>query len=200
MENDYYDKYVKELNKRYEKDPVGAVKLLSNSIKRLKKKDSFAAKLGIDEKYLEIIITIIIGALIILIGLICQSNIGTYILGMIFFIAGTFVSLYVPHYGIAFFFVHGLIGFYFMNKDIFDLLNNNSITNNPSPSLVSYVTIIVFSMILSVLLMIGNSFLTKIRNVKYIKVTIMIIMFLGLLLLRLLPYKLGISDLFSLFN
>ena len=46
MEQNYYDKYVEELNKMYNKDPNKAVKYLSSSVNRVTNDKTLMEKLG----------------------------------------------------------------------------------------------------------------------------------------------------------
>ena len=200
MTEDYLSKYIEALNKKYEKDPVTAVNYLSSSINRLKHKTNLMEKLGLDYEKLDIILTIILAIMILPVGLICCDNLGMYLGGMIFFMAGLMVGVFVPGFGVIFLFSHGGTGFGLLNSNVIKAIMSSPILSEPNSMMSPYFSIMILTLGSAVLLTLVHAFVKRVRKVKFIKTTIMLLYLLGMLLLRLAPYKLGVMELFPFIN
>ena len=192
---DYFGQYLEALQKLYEYDPVEAVEYAGNSLDRLRHR-KMRQKIKLDDKQIDVLLMCVFGLLIALSGLLYLGE-GTFFAGLIFFMAGILIGINVPGFGIIFLFAHGAIGFAFMSADVYELVKNHPFLTDPSPALKVYISMIVLSIGLAVLLSILQGFIKKIREIKHIKPFIMFLYFLGVLLIRLLPYKLGIAKLFD---
>lgn len=192
MEEDYFNTYVNELNKLYEVDPQKAVDYLSESVDRVSNKETFSQKLGLDEKKLDKICMIILAISLIPIGFINPID-PVYFGGLIFFIAGLMIGLFVPFFGIIFLCSHGGTGLYLMNMSIIEAIQNSPIMGDLSSDTRSYMYGIVGIFIAAILGTLLHNLIPKVREVKYIKTIIMILYVIGILLIKLLPHKLGID-------
>ena len=196
MNDEYYSKYIDELHKRYETDPVSAVNLLSDSINRLKPR-----KIVLNEKQINIILMVLITALTVFSTFICAESLSMQIFGSIFFFAGLFIGLYIPGFGLIFLLSHGLTGLYLMNQDIFSKLVDNPVLSDPSSYMTKYLSITSIVLICAFIATVAhNIFVKKVREIKYIRPIILLLWLAGLVLFRLIPYRMGISELFPFFH
>lgn len=110
---DYFDKYIKELYKINTDNPKKAKDIAKNGLDELgllKKASPKNNKLGIDINWAIIVII----CLLMFLGAFLTSNMDSamlYIFGVIFFLAGLFIGLYVPVFGLIFLLSHGITGF-----------------------------------------------------------------------------------------
>jgi hypothetical protein len=192
MEEDYFYKYIEALDKTYEKDPVKAVKLLSDSVSRVKREKSFLSNLGLDHKKLEIVFLVILSLAIALLGLLNVNGIIEYLGGFIFFIAGLLVAFYAPGVGIIGLFSHGCTGFYLMNVYVIDLLKESPVMSDPSNNMTSYFWGIGIVLFIAFFLTLIHNFIKPIKEIKYIKAIILLLYFIGILLIQLIPRKFGL--------
>ena len=199
MEQNYYDKYVEELNNMYNKDPNKAVKYLSSSVNRVTNDKTLMEKLGLDYKKIDIIITVICALFSVLAALICSNSFGNAV-GVIFYLAGLMVGIFVPYFGIIFLCSHGGTGLYFICQDVYDIIKSNPVMEDLTFSMQNYLYGVMFVYAAAILLTLLHSFIPKMREVKYIKGIISVLYLLGLVLIRLIPYKLGVSSIFPLFH
>ena len=122
------------------------------------------------------------------IGLFNIKGCGAYYGGLIFFMAGVFIGLYVPYFGIVFLFSHGLVGLCMMIfglcGNIFNILLTGDV--NVSAYVIIAIAILVFitAFISVVLYNISNTFSSK----MYAKNIIFLIYIIGLLIAGILPY------------
>ncbi len=199
MDQDYYSKYVEELNKLYESDPKKAVKYLSASVDRVTNNKPLIEKLGLDDKKIDIIITVICALLSVLATFICSSGFENAV-GIVFYIAGLMIGIFVPFFGLIFLCSHGGTGLYFMCQDVFEIIKSNPIMEDLSFSMRNYLYGVIFVYAIAIVLTLLHSVVPKMREVKYIKGIISFLYLLGLILVRLIPYKLGVSSIFPLFG
>jgi hypothetical protein len=194
MEEDYFEKYTQELDKLYQHDPARAVKILSSSVERLRGEKNVLITLTENHEKYDTLFSIIIMILIVPISLVCCKDYGMLFGGLVFFAAGLMSSLSYPYVGLFTFLLHGLIGFFLMNKDVFNIIIESPIMSDFPESMVPYFAILLLTLGSAIILTILHSIFSKIRDIKYIKTIIMFLFLLGLVLLRLAPYKLGIVD------
>ena len=192
----YYDKYVEELNKLYETDPQGAVNYLADSLSRVRYEKSLKVRLGFDDEKLNIVITIILALLTLPVALICNGDPSVVVFGIIFYLAGIMIGLFVPYAGIIFLFSHGGTGFFFLIQDVTELLKSNPIMSDLSSSMTNHIYLAILINGLAVVLTILQSFIPSIRKIKYIKSIIMFLFLVGLLVVRMIPYSFGVSPIF----
>ena len=199
MNNDYYDQYIYELNKLYENDPQKAVDYLAASVVRVNTSKSLIERLGLDAKKLDIFFTIICALLSIPVAFICTEQY-EFMFGIIFYLAGLMVGIFVPVFGLIFLCSHGGIGFYFMTQEVFEIIHTNPVMGDLSTPMRSYLYTIIFVYAAAILLTILHSCIPGMREKKYIKTIISVLYLTGLLLFKLIPYKIGATSLFPLFD
>ena len=189
MEKDYFEQYMTYLDELYEHDSVLAVKKADHYLNMLTRKHRILPRMS--DEQLDTFLVCIECILIALCGFINFDN-GVYFMGLIFFILGFLVGIYVPGVGLIFLFTHGLIGFGIMNGELIKSIENSPILSDGGALNNPYVASTLFLLGFSILLVILQSLIPKIREIKHIKPIIVFMFLLGVFLLRILPYKLGL--------
>jgi hypothetical protein len=199
MKESYYDQYISELNKLYEINPQKAVDTLADSVKRVNNNQPLMKRLGLDDKKLDNFFAILCALLTIPAVFICNTEAGV-LFGLVFYLAGLMIGIFVPYAGLIFLCSHGGIGFVFICQDVFEIIKTNPAMSDLSHSARNHLYSIIFVYAAAILLTILHSVVPKVREVKYIKAIISFLYLAGLVLIRLVPYKLGVSPLFPLFD
>ncbi|MBR1385591.1 MAG: hypothetical protein IJ568_02035 [Bacilli bacterium] len=141
VNDDYYNRYLNELHKIYEEDKVRANRMAKRRlvelgfIKENRKENSNNFNFEFDIKFKTIVV---ICVLIAMVSLIPANGITVpiYLFGFVFFLAGLFVGLYVPFFGIIFLFSHGGTGLFLMLSSLLGSSTENmsigiDFANNP---------------------------------------------------------------------
>ena len=199
MKESYYDQYIRELNKLYETNPQKAVDTLADSVKRVNNNQPLMKRLGLDDKKLDNFFAIICALLTIPVVFICNTEVGV-LFGLVFYLAGLMIGIFIPYAGLIFLCSHGGIGFYFICEDVFEIIRTNPAMSDMSYSTRNHLYTIIFVYAAAILLTILHSIIPKVREVKYIKTILSFLYLLGLVLIRLIPYKLGISSIFPILD
>lgn len=191
-----FDMYIDKLKEIYNEDPTKATKEAHDSLLRMgyfKKdvKNSNGKKVlryeDIDK--LLIAISLIITALI---GIFNSSIYSVYFFGLIFFIAGILISIYVRGFGLIFLFSHGMSGYAIMMGSLLSSLADNPILKDNPKNIYAYIFIIVTISIIGVIM----SFIFNILGKEKIKRPLIILplalyniaLFMAAILPKILPY------------
>ena len=189
MEKDYFEQYMTYLDDLYEHDSALAVKKADHYLNMLTRKHRILPRMS--EEQLDTFLVCIGCILIVLCGFINFGE-GMYFVGLIFFMVGFLAGLYVPVFGLIFLFSHGIVGFSMMNSELIETIKNSPILSDGGALNNPYVASTLFLLGFSILLIILQSIIPKIRGIKHIKPIIVFMFLLGMFLLRILPYKLGL--------
>ena len=127
-----FNGYIDKLKDAYDNNPNKVSKEVRDTLIRLKliKRGKFLS--DVNKSTVFLIIEIL---LIVLIGLLSYKTGFVYYGGLIFFIAGVFIGLYVPYFGIVFLFSHGLTGLCIMVAGLCSSVFNLLLSGDTSISL-----------------------------------------------------------------
>jgi hypothetical protein len=198
--NNYFDSYIKELYKINTDNPQKAKDIAKKGLNELGLLDKSAKtnKLGIDMKWAVIICI----CFLIILCAFFSSNLELammYIFGVVFFLAGLFIGLYVPIFGIIFLFSHGGAGIYMMlssllgNVDDFstkiDLIFNNPIyTDGGMPITIKlYLIIILVVFVVAFIYTILHNLSPKLKENKIHTILVLSLYLLLIILVGFLP-------------
>ena len=177
----YYEQYVKELNKLKSSNSDEAYNYISNSLLRL----GLVKGSKMSDKNIDILGIIIVSLLILLIGFI---NINVfYFAGFVFFISGLLISLFLEKGATIFLFSHGLSGLCFMVvPTLLSIMQSPIMTDSPK-GIITYMTISITILLVAFISVIVSGLNSKFKNMKHIKIYIMIAFLIGILLVQILP-------------
>ena len=126
-----FDKYINELDNLFEENPKIAIKEAKMSLDRIKREANNEKRHLLKEGDLDTFFLCILILLIILIGLFNIKEIGLYLFGVAFFVAGYFAGTKLKKFGLIFLFSHGVTGMCLMiGVLIKDVYNNPAFFDN----------------------------------------------------------------------
>lgn len=189
------DTKIEELKKLYTEKPTETINTLNETIINLKNNTTEET---INKKYSKK--TLISGIFVVCILLISITNISygmeyfmMYFFGAIFFLAGLFIGLNVPVFGIIFLFTHGCTGLGLMclNK-ITQILESPIMTDNPS-SLQTFLLLGVGLIVIGIVTTIIYNISKQFKNKEYSLVFILGVLTIGITIIQVLPYAFNIA-------
>ena len=201
-EKNYYDWYINELNALYVKDKSKATKIAKqglNEMGLLNQSGSNSGSLGIDKEMATIVGLCI---LIALCGLLIPNiaGIGMYLFGIVFFLSGVFIGLYVPVFGLIFLFSHGGAGLFIMlsaasgeftdeSITIFEkIISNPAISDGGFPtSMILYVGVALVFLVMAVIYTIIHNLSPVLKKDKKHVIRILLLLLAGIILFLLFP-------------
>ena len=131
--------------------------------------------------------------MILSLGFLNINNIGMYVFGWVFFVAGMLIGMFVPGFGLIFFLSHGCTGLGLMlNALDIGVIYNNILSASDSIKIFFGGSILVL-IVLTIIFVIMNNF-PKNREKKYFLSYPFICVFIGILLLILSPYIISILE------
>ena len=193
MNNDEQSFYenIEKLKKRYKEAP----KKTSKKLEKLLKELSINKKTIFSDLDFEMLYTVVIVIFIVLIGLINLSAYPIYIGGIVFFLAGIFVALYVSKFGLVFLFSHGLTGLFVMVASQIGSFDENSFANflpllsdNPSIAIYLYIGLGIIIFCAAFILTILHNLSDNFKNIKNIRNIILLLFAMFILMVGLFPY------------
>lgn len=189
------EEYSEASRSAYEKNPSKAIDEISESIVRLKNIDSskndFKSILNDIGKDKLVLILSIAG--IVLVGLLNLGSVGSEMLamyygGLVFFLAGMFIGLKIPGFGLIFLFSHGGTGAGIMAGGLIsEFLENSLLSENPTNAYIYLGGAIIFLISGFISAIIYNLSATY-RLKKYSMSYPFILAFIGFLMISLFPY------------
>ncbi len=178
---DYYEQYVSELNSLYTTNSDAAKRAIKRSLKRL----NVIEKEPVDLDKVDTVFAVIISVLMVPLGFLSFQD--TYFFGLIFFIAGVMVGIFVPYFGLIFLFSHGLTGLSLMlGENVKEIYNSPLVSDGANVQMYMYVAFGLF--IAGFATVILKNFIKPLKEFPYIKTVIMLLLFMGVLLIKAFPY------------
>lgn len=189
------DTKLDELKKIYIKKPTETINELNQVIIKLKNDETNVIN---DKKVSKkVLVGGLFAAYILLVGI---TNIGygmdyfmMYVFGTAFFLAGLFVGMYVPVFGIIFLFSHGCTGLGIMClTKITQILSNPIMTDNPG-NLKNLLILGSGLIIVGIVSVIIFNVSEKFRNSKYGMLLTLGTLGVGITIVQILPYMFNIT-------
>lgn len=202
MNDDYYNRYINEMNKIYQEDKIRANRMAKRRlielgyIKENRKNSANSLNLEFDKKT-KIIIGICI--LFFLVSFLAPDpiSIPIYLFGLVFFLAGLFIGLYIPYFGLIFLLTHGGTGFFLMLSTLIasnpnqssigiDFANNPVFSDGGIPSNIKlYFYLIIVILIVAVVFTIIHNVSEKVKSDKKNTIIILILYLIVVVLVTL---------------
>ena len=209
-----FNMYIDELEKIYQNNPDLAIKEAHNSLMRLgvykdnnnNKNYSYSSNsvqgvLGdINIDVLIVVILAIFGACLGFFNMSDSNFAGMWFFGYIFFIAGHFIGMYVPIFGLIFLFSHSITGLSIMNASIIEPILKNPIMQDNPKNVFIYISIVIGIYIIATLLVILHNLSSKLKEKKHMMFIPLSIYTLGFVLINILPHILMQVYNFHLFS
>ncbi|MBR4262676.1 MAG: hypothetical protein IKQ35_04870 [Bacilli bacterium] len=207
-----FDMYIKELNKIYETNPDRAIKEAYNSLERLNhgvvksykssniNSNTLKGTLGdINIDILMVIVLAIVGFVSGL-GAPGETAFGMWIGGYIFFIAGHFIGMFVPVFGLIFLFSHSITGLCLMNGAVLSSVLSNPIMQDNPRNIFVYISFVIGLYIIATLIVILHNLSNNLKSKKHIILVPLSIYTLGFILINILPHIMNQLYNFHLFG
>lgn len=189
MNDNELDIYLKELEKYSDK-----YNEISKTLKRLGVYENIPNKKENIFKKIDIDIFIMVSAFLImaLLGLFVvnkpEVDVEMYYGGLIFFVAGVLIGLFVQYFGIIFLFSHGLTGLGIMvNSLCKDVFNSSLMSDNPR-NLYIYLGIVFLILLSGFVTTILYNVSRKFKEIQHFKTLPILLFLVGLIGLVIFPY------------
>ena len=193
--NKEFNKYIDRLYTKYDENPSKTLEevrslllRLGDNLDSINEKKSFLKDIGKEKLY-----TIIIISFIVLIGLSNITNIDShipgplYFFGLIFFLAGYYVSQGVPIFGLIFLFSHGGTGLFIMISSMAGDILTSPVIEDLSRNMQIYLLFTSALLVVAIFMCIFNNLSKTLKNRRYYKIIPLFIFSIALLLVRLIP-------------
>ena len=108
--DDEFYECIEKLKTKYNEKPKQTIRALKSTINTIEAQEPSNSVMEDLSKHKQIIIMISLCIIIALIGLLRIETYPQYLFGLIFFIAGFFIGMYIPIFGLIFLFSHGGTG------------------------------------------------------------------------------------------
>lgn len=190
-----FDTKIDELKKIYIKKPTETINELNHVIIKLKNDETNV----IDDKKVskKVLVSGLFAVYILLVGI---TNIGygmdyfmMYIFGAAFFLAGLFVGMYVPTFGIIFLFTHGCTGLGTMClTKITQILSSPIMTDNPG-NLKNLLILSSGLLVVGIVSVIIYNVSERFRKSKYGMILTLGTLGVGITIVQILPYIFNIT-------
>lgn len=129
----------------------------------------------------DILIICVLAIMIAAMGLF-SKNIGLYLFGLAFFLAGLGIGMFAKVFGIIFLFSHGITGLCIMEGSMIgDLLSNPKFTDGTS-MFYFYAGIVILIFAIATMITIIHNLSDTAKKIKWFKIIPMVLYFLGFLL------------------
>ena len=184
-----FNTYLNKINTAFQFNPSESTLIIKKYIdyvssNNFKMNKGITINLGNNVKYLFLVI---INVMILSLGFFNISNIGLYVFGWIFFVAGMLIGMFVPGFGLIFFLSHGCTGLGLMLNSLDIGVIYNNIIIAPDNVKIILIGCLLLLAVLTLVFVIMCNF-PKNRENKYFLSYPFICVFLGLLLINLSPY------------
>ena len=209
-----FNMYIDELEKVYQSNPDLAIKEAHDSLLRLGvyndkspntkyrySNNSLGSVFG--DINIDILITVLLAIFGACLGFFNMSDsnfAGMWFFGYIFFIAGHFIGMYVPIFGLIFLFSHSITGLSIMNASIIEPILKNPIMQDNPKNVFIYISIVIGIYIIATLLVILHNLSSKLKEKKHMMFIPLSIYTLGFVLINILPHILMQVYNFHLFS
>ncbi len=186
------DKKLEELKKEYEKNPTETLNTINETILNLKNDNKKSESLFELKEVKKVPYIIgIYAVIILLIGIVNLmyegGNILNYYFGAIFLLAGLFIGLFVPMFGLIFLFSHGGAGFVVMNMNVISSVWKARVSNTNLPDvklvILFSLLLLVAGVILTILYNLNKKFKDKNSNL----ILILALILSSILIIQLTP-------------
>lgn len=193
------DKKLEELKKEYEKKPTETLNAINETILDLKnnnKNNDSLFELR-DAKRTPFMICGIFVIIILIIGIVNLKykggSIFTYYFGAVFLIAGLFIGLFVPAFGLIFLFSHGGAGLAVMNTKIISSVWKARVVNNNLPDVKIVLSFAIFLLVVGVILIFVYNLSEKFKSKNSNLILILALILASILIIQLTPIIYNIS-------
>ncbi len=166
-----FDSKIKQLRTLFEKDPELTDKELKNAIKRIKLTQDMRKHPILGDINIDVAIPIVISLGIVLVGLINIETFFIYIFGVVFFLAGYFVSFYNEGVGLIFLFSHGITGLCVMVGSMISKIGLSGLTDSTfSVRIFMGVALMLFiaGTVMSILCNLSKNFREMVKNLPLV--------------------------------
>lgn len=197
-----FNMYIDELEKVYQSNPDLAIKEAHDSLLRLGlyndnssntkyrySNNSLGSVFG--DINIDILITVLLAIFGICLGFINFMNpdySAMWFVGYIFFIAGHFIGMYVPVFGLIFLFSHSITGLSIMNASILEPILKNPIMQDNPKNIFLYISIVIGIYIIATLLVILHNLSNKLKKRNHMMFIPLGIYTIGFILISILPH------------
>lgn len=167
-----FDNYIEQIKELYDKYPSIALSELRKTIKQIggipQKEEGKSTIINKkEEQTLTIIIAIVLAFITAIMGFFNIEGLPSYLGGLIFFIAGLAIGLFIPGFGIIFLFSHGMTGLSLMGYSLLAPVLENPIMNDSPDKILIYIGIIISIVIAGIFITILYSLSEKFRNKRF---------------------------------
>lgn len=177
-----FEENINKLRHQFQEKPKEVNRELKKLIHNLEKtkEDSVFGNIFKDIAW-DILLICVLAIMIAAMGLF-SKNIGLYIFGLAFFLAGLGTGLFAKTFGIIFLFSHGVTGLCIMEGTMIgDLFSNPKFTDGTS-MLYFYCGIVILIFAIATIITIIHNLSDTAKKIKWFKIIPMVLYFLGFLL------------------